>query len=280
MLEKRNLQQDECAVTSVIIALLLFGLIISSLVTIQTVYVPRWIEQDEGLHMHEVADSFAGLKHAIDIQTISQDKIPVSTPITLGVEIHSFLTSTRSYGSLWLLSDEVTIKFANDTEQFSYIIGTIKYKSTNNYYVNQQYILEAGGLIINQSQGNIMSTDPSRVLKSGDFEVAFTFINISDLGDKTSISGYGTYSLQTNYSDTSSQNILDVDSIVVNTNYPNAWHLFLNNTFQDLGYSYSTDFTITVAGSFVTVEIDPGIVVDISVDIVKIFTQISPGWVR
>lgn len=280
MLEKRRIQQDECAVTSVIIALLLFGLIITALVTIQAVYVPHWVEQDEGLHMHEVADSFAELKHAIDIQTISQDKIPVSTPITLGVEIHSFLTSTRSYGSLWLLSDDVTITLSNDTEQFSYILGTIKYKSTNNYYVNQQYILEAGGLIINQSQGNIMSSNPSRILNSGDFEIAFTFINISDLGGKTSISGYGIYSLQTNYSDTSSQNMLDVDSIVVNTNYPNAWHLFLNNTFQDLGYSYSNDFTITVTGSSVTVNIDSGTVVDISVDFVKIYTQISPGWVR
>lgn len=280
MIEKRKMKQDEYAVTSVIIALLLFGLVITSLVTIQAVYVPRWVEQDEGIHMQEVADSFAELKHSIDLQTISQDKIPVSTPIKLGVEVHSFLTSTRSYGSLWILSDDVSISFSNDTDQQSYTLGIIKYKSTNNHFVNQQYILEAGGLIINQSQGNIMSSDPSRVLNDGDFEIAFTFVNISDLGGKIAISGYGTYFLQTNYSDTSSQNMTDVDSIVVNTNYPNAWHIYLNNTFQDLGYNYNSDFTITVTGSSVTVNINTGIVVDISVDIVKIYTQISPGLVR
>lgn len=280
ILTKKKIKRNNEAVASVIIALLLFGLIITSLVTIQTVYVPRIIEQDEGLHMHEVADSFAELKHVIDIQTVTRNKIPISTPITLGVEVHSFLTSSRSFGSLWILPDNLTIMLSNDTNQQSYKIGSIRFASRNNYFVDQSYILEAGAFIISQPQGNIMQSDPARVLNDGEFEINFTFVNFSNIGGKASISGYGTYSIVTNFSGIISQNMTVVDSLVISTRYPNSWHLYLNSTLNDLGLNYGSDFTIDVTGSAVTVNIDDSIVVDIAIDIVKIIAQISPGWVK
>ena len=280
MWKMKKIRKSDDAVAGVIIALLLFGLIVTVLSTIQLVYVPQWVEEQEGIHMHEVADQFAQLKYATDIQTLAQGKTPISSPITLGTEKQSFLTTSRSYGSVYILSDSLTFAITNDTSSSTNNLGIIKYASKNSYYVNQNYVFEGGGIIINQSQGNIMSSDPSVVLNDGDFELSFTLINVTAFGGKTSVSGYGTYAIKTNYSDSSNKSIYDINTIVVSTNHPNAWHLFMNNTLQNLGLSYSSDFTIDVAGSSITVTIDDATVVDVSLDIVKIFCQIAPGWVR
>ena len=92
----RSLRYDSNGVVTVVLALLFLGLLALTLTTIQTVYVPRWVEQQEGLHMHDVAAQFADIKHAIDIQSISEDKTPISSPITLGTEQQSFLTIPKA----------------------------------------------------------------------------------------------------------------------------------------------------------------------------------------
>ena len=125
MKQLQKFTQNTSAITSIIIALLLLGLMAITLTTIQTVYVPRWVEHHEGLHMQEVASQFADIKHALDIQTLSQDKTSISTPITLGTDQQSFLTTSRTYGSIHIKSNDVTFSISNSSDQLSFPGGRI-----------------------------------------------------------------------------------------------------------------------------------------------------------
>ena len=270
-----KISQDTSAITSVIIALLLLGLLAVTLTTIQTVYVPRLVEHHEGLHMQEVASQFADIKHALDIQTVTEDKTSISTPITLGTEQQSFLTTSRSYGSIHIKKNAVTISIANNSNQIRFNLGSLLYTSRNNYYVDQSYIVEAGAIIINQSEGYIMSSDPPVIYQHQGYNLSYTFYNITERGGKTDISGYGTYLIQTNYSNTNTYNFTNVTTMQIIGNHPNAWYLLFNTTFQDIGLSYGIDYSISTTSSQVDIAFSSAM--DISIDIVKIFTQISPG---
>ena len=265
---------------SVVLALLLLGLLAITLATIQTVYVPRWVEQQEGLHMHAVAAQFADIKHAIDIQSISQDKTSISIPLTLGMEQQSFLTTSRSYGSIHIDSNSFSFQMSNSSESLFFSLDTLYYSSRNNYYVDQSYILEAGAVIINQTEGNILSTDPSIIYNDQGFDLVYTLFNISERGGKTDIGGYGTYLIQTNYSHSNSFNLTDVTNIQITTRHPYCWYKLFNSTLQDIGLEYNLDYSIDVNGDLVDISNLAGANLDISLDIVKIFAQISPGRIR
>jgi hypothetical protein len=277
MNKMKPLKQDRSAVVSVVIALLLLGLFAVTLTTIQIVYVPRWVEQQEGFHMHDVAAQFADIKHAIDIQTISKDKTPISTPLTLGTGQQSFLTSSRAYGSVHVDSNSIIFSMSNISNQYTISLGTFYYTSRNNYYVDQSYILEAGAVIINQSEGNIMSTNPPVIYHHPVFDLTYTFFNITERGGKTDIGGYGTYLIQTNYSHGITYNLTNITNLQIISSYPNCWYNLVNTTLQDLGFIYKLDYDISISDNIVDIIVASAAHLDISMNIVKIFAQISPG---
>ena len=275
MKQLQKFTQNTSAITSIIIALLLLGLMAITLTTIQTVYVPRWVEHHEGLHMQEVASQFADIKHALDIQTLSQDKTSISTPITLGTDQQSFLTTSRTSGSIHIKSNDVTFSISNSSDQLSFSLGSLQYISRNNYYVDQSYILEAGAVIINQTEGYIMSSDPPVIYQHQGFNLSYNFYNITERGGKTDISGFGTYLIQTNYSNTDSYNLTNITTIQIIGAHPNAWYLLLNTTLQDIGLNYGVDYSISTTSSQVNVAVSSTI--NISIDIITLYAQISPG---
>lgn len=277
MMKRRTLKNNSNAVVSVVLALLLLGLLAITLTTIQTVYVPRWVEQQEGLHMYKVAGQFADIKHAIDIQSVSQEKTTISTPITLGSEYQSFFTTSRSYGSIHINANTFRFTIENSTYQLSLSLDTLSYSSKNNYYVDQSYVLENGAVIINQSEGNILTSDPSFVSNDQGFDFTYTFFNISERGGKSNIGGYGTYLIQTNYSSSRSYNLTDVTTIQIKTKYPTCWSDFFNDTFKNSGLVYNSDYSMITTDGYVDITIMSGADLDIAIDLVKIFAQISPG---
>lgn len=277
MMKIRSLQNNSNAVVSVVLALLLLGLLAIALTTIQTVYVPRWVEQQEGLHMHEVAGQFADIKHAIDIQSVSKQKTLIATPITLGSEHQGFLTTSRSYGSIHIDDNAYRFTISNSSNQVTFSLDIFYYSSKNNYYVDQSYVLENGAIIINQSEGNIMTSDPSVVSNDQGFDFSYTFFNISERGGKSVIGGYGTYLVQTNYSHSKIYNITDVTNIQITTRHPYSWADFFNDSLQKGGFVYNSDYSIQISDNTIIITVTPGTDLNVSMHIIKIFAQISPG---
>ena len=286
MRKRRTLTNEDSALVGIVATFLIVGLLVSVISVIQTVYIPKWMEETEADHLEQVADQFSQLKFAIDTQAaLQQPNVPISTSITLGNKEIPFLTSNRAYGSLEILSDSCSItvvKVHNDTST-PIPIGTIRYASGNSYFLNQVYIYEAGAVILSQSEGNTMTIKPAfAVNNESHLDIFFTIVNISTIGEKRSINGYGTYPIQTEYSnldDPETFQIRGVESIAIATDYQNAWHNFLNYTFINEGLIYNSDFSIdtTDAGLCITFH---DRLPQITITIVEIGAQIAPGWIE
>lgn len=286
MIQMKKMKNSDDAVVGIVATFLIVGLIVTVISMIQAVYVPEWMEQTEADHMEVVADQFSQLKFAIDIQSANKKPdIPISTSITLGNKELPFLTSSRAYGSLDILSNEcmVTINDSNVTKSKSYPLGVIKYSSANAYFLNQAYICEAGAVILSQSQGNTMSIKPAFSVSYGaDINISFTIINISTIGEKRSIGGYGTYPIQAEFSYNDTTVFPDVKNITIDTNYQNAWQKFINNTLINSGlnhHSYGANFSISVDDDSMILKFTNSTTVNLKLEYVKISAQIAPGWI-
>lgn len=278
----RKLKNSDEGVVGIIIAFLLTGLIVVVISIIQTVYVPKWMEQAEAEHMEVVADQFSQLKFAIDTQSaIKQKDTPISTSITLGNKDMPFLTSNKAYGSLEILSDECIITIRdNNSKSYSYPISIIKYACQNNYFLEQSYIFEAGAVIISQIDGNVMAINPAFIVTNKvDFIISFTIINISTIGNKSSIGGYGTYPIQTEYSASNPSpipmdRIDNVSYITISTNYPNSWNNFFSKTLINSGLKANTTiYENKVVVKFIELP-------KVNIQLVNISAQIAPGWIE
>jgi len=280
----KKIQKSNDAVVGIVAAFLVTGLIVMVISMLQTVYIPKWMEQAEAEHMENVADQFSQLKFAIDTQsTLQQYNTPMSTSIELGNKEMPFLISSRSYGSLEILSDECGVKIIGDTIG-PYSIGSIKYSSMNSYYINQEYIYEAGALILSQSEGNTMAVKPAiSIERESSLILTWSLNNIMPLGDKTSMSGYGSYPIKTEYiepieSGDQYDPFNNVVSLEITTNYPKSWFTFFYNTLINSGVQYPDAFTIdfTDNGIRVLFSNQPTVLIRT----VDIGAQIGPGWVE
>jgi hypothetical protein len=185
--------------------------------------------------------------------------------------------SSRAFGSLTIVPDQCTIT-VNGTTNFSSHIGVIKYSSANAYYLNQEYIYEAGAVILNQNQGNTMAIKPNFLVSNEEeVNIIFTITNISTVARKNSISGYGTYPIQTEFSNNNSILIQNVSNIIIGTHYQNAWHRFIDGVLKNQGL---TNYSIAFNESGITVEFFGSKTVNIEIKLIQIDAQVAPGWIE
>jgi len=279
----KKIQKSNDAVVGIVAAFLVTGLIVMVISMLQTVYIPKWMEQTEAEHMENVAEQFSQLKYIIDTQSYNkqQDPPPLSTSITLGNKEMPFLITSRSYGSLEILSDEcvVTITYDNGDKTKSYNIGSIKYSSMNSYYIDQEYIYEAGALIVSQSEGNTMAVKPTiEVTQESSLDIGWSINDIQSIGDKTSMSGYGSYPVKIEYTGVIYQSgspppippLEKVTRIEIITHYPESWNSYFH----------------TILPSAYIVKLDDGVHINLPstttlhIGTVDIGAQIGPGWVE
>ncbi len=288
----RKLKGSEDGVVGIVVAVLLIGLMVSVVSLIQLVYVPDWMEQREAEHMDEVVTQFSQLKFAIDtLNANKQNYTTIATSITLGSKELPYWMSLRAFGNLEILSDEFRITINNVSSSSNFSIGTIKYSSSNGYFLNQDFIYEGGAIITNQLDGNIISIKPSfpDIKKVGNrLFLTLNMINISGVGGKLSGSGYGTTAIQTEYSGLQTEQIIEgVTSIEIISKYSYSWYIFMNWTLENQGLipgAIGGDFYITPDYDNNRINIDffssniegyP----TIYLSIIEILAQIGPGWI-
>ena len=159
----RKMRKSDEGVVGVIVAILLIGLLLSVISIIQLVFIPNWMEKIEAEHMDKVSEQFAQLKFAVDIQsTLQRENLPVSVPITLGSREFPLLQSSKSFGSLEIIDDacRVRIRYNGGIHYDEYVLGGLRFSSSNSYYIDQSYIYECGAIITDQDQGNMMVIKP------------------------------------------------------------------------------------------------------------------------
>ena len=288
---------NDDAIAGIVVAVMIVGLILAIVSIVQTVYIPKWMQSREAEHMGVVGDQLSELKYAIDAQSTIRQTLPISTSITLGSKELGFLTSSKAFGRLTIEENATALycKLYNGTE-FQNQFGILKYSSENSYFLDQTYIYEIGALILDQTQGSVLTIKPS-LKASYNYSAPptvllnITCVNLIPVGGKTSISGYGTYPIRTEYLYSTNKISNQVTILKMTTQYPTIWYRFLNDTFSGVGLkegniasASNVQYNITQVGNQITVTFnDPGQYlanVKLNYRIITILVQIAPGWVE
>jgi hypothetical protein len=283
--KQKSIQKSDYGVVGIVVALLLVGLFLSVLMIVQTTFIPNWMEQREAEHMEEVSNQFAKLKYAIDTQSLIgnflNDSVQaMSTSITLGSKEYPILNSARSFGNLEVISDDLAINITNNTGSVNYTFGSIKFSSENAYFLDQNFIYQAGAIIMEQELGDVVSIDPSFKPIAEEKNLIFHLPSLKVLSGKPSVSGYGTYPVRTEFINFTHYTITDINKITIFTDYPNAWSVYLNKTLANGGFSNSNHYDILSNENNVIIDFSKtqGLEFNIDLKISNIDVQLAPGW--
>jgi len=280
------------AVVGVVTAVLLIGLIVAVISIVQTTYIPKIMEQREADHMDKVAEQFTYLTSIIDSQAVNaKNHKPLATAITLGSKELPYMLSIRAFGTLEILDKEREISIYNSSE-FHFPFGVITYSSVNAYFLDQSYTYETGAMIVSQSDGNKMMSPPFFFADYNEttntVNITFDVVNISSVGNKNIASGFGTYPIQTEFHDKSTnKTFTDVNNITIDTPFSLAWLAYIKNSLIEANLEYEGDdsqFLLTDMGQTLKLDFasssNPPTTVNIIFKIIEIRAQIGPGWVE
>lgn len=277
----RKIGNSDRGAAGVVTALMLIVLFVSFIAFVQSVYVPRWMEQRESDHMGDLANQFAQLKYSIDTLSVTaRENSKISVPIKVGSEEMPFFDTVRSYGSLNIFPNACKIQIIDDDDySVSHILGSIEYTSDNAYYLNQAYTYENGALILDQLESEIMTIEPSiSVVNTEDLSIEI--IKLYVVGEKSSASGFGTYPIQTKFLDSKIDYISNVRNITISTQNAIAWNAFFEDILSRSALDYSISYTSSNDGILIDFYETSGVYYpDITLIITEIEVQISPGLV-
>jgi hypothetical protein len=282
----KKFKKSDNAVVGIVAAFLIVGLIVAVLSVIQTQYVPKWMREKESDHMDELADQFAQLNYAINTHVLNKvPNIPISTTITLGSKEMPYLMSTKAFGQLKILPNNFILNISGDS-YYNESFGTIEYNSFNSYFIDQDYIYECGGVILNQDSGNAMYIRPNfEALLQTDIAITLNVVNISTIGGKSQcVQGYGPAPIQTEYiaGSVKSMTIANVSHINITSNYIQTWNSSLNSKFRINGLNHPgfVDYEIITKEDENKLVIHFLLDTKVIINYVEIGAQIAPGWVE
>jgi hypothetical protein len=297
---------NERGVAGVIEALLLVALVAIILSFIQLYYIPEIMKDREADHMDQVSNQFSYLKSVIEIQStmgiINEESgnpkytayTSSSSPITLGSRELPYFISQRSSGQISIIDQDssgpykINIQPAPLDFPSGIPLTSIKYDAYNYYYLDASkiiYALEGGGIILKQSDGEIMSVFPAMniVNLTSDIEINWDIPVFICVPGKNITGGYKESYIRTNYT-TYYEHQGAANFIQIYTDYPDAWKHSLINTSRGLLWEYYDNGYLDVQVDKSTnpdrVIITPGTKnIDLRLTIIKIGTQVGAGAV-
>ncbi|MDG6218652.1 MAG: hypothetical protein QCI00_04345 [Candidatus Thermoplasmatota archaeon] len=275
---KRMVPKQSNAVAGVIEALLLVALVAVIISTIQLVYIPEIMKQQEADHMHEVENQFSHLKSIIDLQSSIKGRDPISSSITLGSRELPYFITARAFGRLYVFDDDNNyVEFFNNTNDIvlNVSLNAIIFESINAYYINQNFILEGGGVILFQDDGGeSMKIHPqvTFINSSGTIYLNWTIYNFSVIGGKDSADGYKSCYIRTQFASNETRSYENISYIRIYSNYVDAWNQSIDWLKVDAIHT-NTDY------SFVNISKNGSEILSVDIEIVDIEVQIGVGTI-
>ncbi|MCU0851153.1 MAG: hypothetical protein MUC80_07795 [Candidatus Thermoplasmatota archaeon] len=286
-MKRRTFGMQNKAVAGVIEALLMVALVSIVLSVVQLVYIPEVMEQRESEHMDLVSNQISTLKSMIDLQGVTKSTTPISSMLTLGSRELPYFISIKAFGEVSVKEDpgyKITLLPPPGNLPSGIIpLSSIQYAADNSYFVDQTYILEGGGLIVQQPDGDpVMRADPSisSVNNTNSISIKVDLTHVIPAPGKNITSGDGNCFIRTNYS--SNKTYIDTiqpgGHIRIYTRYINAW----NESLQGLLGIYALNGYINIdespTGEYL--EITPGTkYIVVQLNVIDIYVQIGQGWI-
>lgn len=281
---------NDSAISTVVGAVLVLGLLVTLTTTIQVSYVPAWKADAEYSHMSDVWGDMAYLKSNIDILSAGllinpnfSSNSMISVPIKMGGGDVPIISSGKSSGTLSINLKNCSMAIvANDTLGTVYNsgsdlfgLGSISYSSNNNYYIDQMFEYESGALLVVQDDRSMTKLSPAIIVNRLDAANISMVVSAIELaGNKRTISSNN---IEMVYLKSNTSSVLfsygpllsDV-SMTVYTNYPTAWAQYFNATAKRADLLYGADYSTTVDGMNVTFMLTGGAGEDIKLHVQKV----------
>jgi hypothetical protein len=251
-----TLYRSDSAISAVISAVLILGLIVTATTMYQVRYVPAWKSDAECSHLADVYEDMADLKSQIDVLSAilvanPGSQVSVSAPVKMGGGDIPVISPGRSSGTLsvndngcgmWIDANNASGMLPYNSDVNLAGLGSISYRSCNNYYLKQEdrsLIKLAPAITLQQLGGTDISVDVSAI------EIT---------GDKRSISSNAVEEVRLT-SDSrallfSGDQPFSYVEITVFTEYPDAWARYFNTTAGGAGLN-SSEYAVDVSGTFV-----------------------------
>lgn len=165
-------RDNEIALSEVIGFVLLLALIVAAFSLWMVYVVPINGREDEINQMNDVKDRFTDYKISLDsLWTNNLSGVTLSTSFNLGTGGGStqagglFLPLIHPIASSAVLSvkdtgDTMTIN-SSSSGNYTVTMGILEYRSENNYWIQQRYYYQSGGVFLSQENGSTYRVSPS-----------------------------------------------------------------------------------------------------------------------
>jgi hypothetical protein len=169
-----------------------------------------------------------------------------------------------------LLNGTFTTNYSywNSQATESWLMGSLEYKSGNEYWIPQTYYYELGGVFLEQNDGNTIKLPPSITFTESSDSVPVVSINQILLSGSGVVTGSGpaqvtsfmTGITQSPLIDGNNTRSLNITVRAANTNAATMWLQFFNSSAAQAGFSPSI-YRSGMGGttSFINITPDPGI---------------------
>ncbi|WP_340818643.1 hypothetical protein [Methanolobus sp. WCC4] len=284
--EFKSLGKCSSAISSVISAVLLLGIVVSVITVVNVQYVPEWKTSAEQVHMDDVFYDMAEMKNEVDMLsayslTEPSTSLSLSVPVKMGGASIPIFASGKSSGRLAINDEEFDMNIVATTPGLDYDsdpvlldLGTVTYASDNNYFVNQVLTYENGALIVSQNDYSLMRLEPQMSVKRTENSTNITmYVNAVDMdGPTRSISSSSVEELtfRTNGSDSLYwEGILFTDmTMTLRTSQVSSWVTFFETMTDDAGMDAS-EYSISYNDSVVVFFLKGGSGEDIKLNVTK-----------
>jgi hypothetical protein len=147
-----------------------------------------------------------------------------STPFSLMLEGSFFV----EYDKLPPYADNEKVD-AGD-KQTNITTGNIKYTSSNNFWIDQEFVFENGAVILKQSTSNesLIRSQPFITLDKNDKQLNIEVFRIVDAADSVSGNGVSTINLHVEKENEEIYPSVAKTTIQISSDYPDAWQKYLS----------------------------------------------------
>ncbi|WP_342771720.1 DUF7289 family protein [Methanoculleus sp. UBA300] len=186
---------------------LLLGVIVVALSLYQVYAVPAAGRENEIAHMNQVKDRFVDYKIGLDSLWVNERHgVLLSTAFDLGTGAGAtggrvftlpIFTPAGSGGTVSVMSGGANLTIEAGTESTTIPLGSLTYRSSNNYWVEQTWTYQMGAVFLSQEEGTTVRVGPSiAAYKTTDGNTTLTIAPIS-LDGAATIAGSGPVRVET-----------------------------------------------------------------------------------
>jgi hypothetical protein len=178
------------ALSEVIGFVLLLAIVVSAFSLWMTYFVPASGRENEIAQMNTVRDRFTDYKISLDsLWANNQSGVTLSTTINLGSRGTNsqaggpslFLNPVASSATISIQDrgDKLFINSSSAASDSVITMGTMEYRSSNNYWVQENYVYQTGGIFLQQENGSVcLISPPYSIVRANNGTSDVVYVNL------------------------------------------------------------------------------------------------------